>query len=1059
MFRRYFLPLAFLAISELVQAVTPLPSLGEPAVSPDHSEIAFVSGGDIWTVPSKGGEARLLVSHPATESRPLYSPDGTKLAFTSTRTGAGDIYVLTLGTGELKRLTYTETPDLLDNWSHDGQWLYFSSAVNEIAGNNDIFRVNVNGGTPLEIVSERFYNEFRGAPSPDGKQVAYVAKGLSFAQWWRHGHSHLDESEIWMKDITQKGKYQRIVEEDAKQGWPMWSADGHALFYMSDRIGAENVFRQALDGRSASRQVTKFTDGRLLWPSISYDGKEIVFERNFTIWKLDAKSGTTELVPIILRGAVPSPEITHQQVTQFTALTLSPDGKKVALVAHGEIFAASAKDGGEAIRITRTAAPKSSVHWSSDSNKLIYVSARNGHEQIFEYDVTKTTERQLTNAGEDDEEPTYSPDGKLLAFVRGDRELHVLNLATVSDQRLATGDLQDPTIAWSPDSKYIAYPTNGTKAFRNVNIVAAAGGAAQPVSFLANGETADRISWSPDTKYLLFDTAQRTEPSQIARVDLTPHLPKFREDQFRDLFKNDKTTPENPPAKPGATSGDIPKKTEPVHVVFEGIRNRLTILPLGFDAHEPVISPDGKILVFAALNGNQINLYSYSLDELSKEPAVPRQLTSTSTPKRDYQFSPDSKELYYLDGGRIQVIQVETHTPKPLNVTAALDVNFDADKIAAFEEGWALLNKRFYDSKFHGQDWQHLHDVYAPYVAGSRNPVEMRRVVNLMIGELNASHSGISGPSLPAPNPVGRIGLRFEREPYEAGKGLVIREVLPLTPAALEGTIKAGEILLAVDGEPVGPQTNLDSLLENKVDRRVVLQIGALQIGAANAAQKRDAIVRPISLTAENGLVYRSWVEANRAYVERISDGKLGYVHMADMGSSSLTQLYIDLDVQNQTKQGVVIDIRDNRGGFVNGYALDVFTRKNYLTMTPRGSSPAPSRAALGQRALGLPTVLLTNQGSLSDAEDFTEGYRTLKLGKVVGEPTAGWIIYTDGRQLIDGSVIREPFIRIQGADGKTMEMNPRPVDVPVERLAGESEQGKDSQLERAAKELLSELR
>jgi C-terminal processing protease CtpA/Prc len=234
----------------------------------------------------------------------------------------------------------------------------------------------------------------------------------------------------------------------------------------------------------------------------------------------------------------------------------------------------------------------------------------------------------------------------------------------------------------------------------------------------------------------------------------------------------------------------------------------------------------------------------------------------------------------------------------------------------------------------------------------------------------------------------------------------------------------------------------------------VVLKISSSS-GPSNA---RDAVVRPVSIAVEKGLLYRAWVEANRAYVEKISGGKLGYVHLQDMSSQSLAQLYIDLDVQNQTRQGVVVDVRDNNGGFVNEYALDVFTRKDYLTMTPRGGTPEPARAALGQRALGLPTILVTNQDSLSDAEDFTQGYRALHLGKVVGEPTAGWIIYTGGTQLIDGSVLRIPSVRIQAYDGQDMEGHPRPVDIFVERMPGDSINGKDVQLDRAVKELLSEL-
>ena len=217
-------------------------------------------------------------------------------------------------------------------------------------------------------------------------------------------------------------------------------------------------------------------------------------------------------------------------------------------------------------------------------------------------------------------------------------------------------------------------------------------------------------------------------------------------------------------------------------------------------------------------------------------------------------------------------------------------------------------------------------------------------------------------------------------------------------------------------------------------------------------------IVQPVDSATESGLLYRAWVEENRTQVDKLSNGKLGYVHIADMSDRSLKQLYIDLDAQNEGKQGVVIDVRNNNGGYVNGYALDVFTRKNYLLMTTRGLPPAPSRQALGQRALGLPTILLTNESSLSDAEDFTEGYRSLHLGKVVGTPTAGWIIYTSGMGLIDGSSVRLPETRIQDLRGQTMEGHPRPVDVEVIRQPGETLDGRDSQLDKAVSELLGQL-
>jgi len=229
---------------------------------------------------------------------------------------------------------------------------------------------------------------------------------------------------------------------------------------------------------------------------------------------------------------------------------------------------------------------------------------------------------------------------------------------------------------------------------------------------------------------------------------------------------------------------------------------------------------------------------------------------------------------------------------------------------------------------------------------------------------------------------------------------------------------------------------------------------------ASTAAGKesREIAVRPINAQTEKALLYREWVEDKRAYVAKASGGKLGYVHMFDMGASSLAQLYVDLDPENHAREGVIVDVRHNNGGFVNPYAIDVFARRGYMTMTSRGGAESPARTVLGQRALEAPTALVTDQHSLSDAEDFTEGYRTLKLGPVIGEPTAGWIIYTSNVNLIDGSSLRLPSTMIRGSDGKVMEMNPRPVDVLVERPVGESYTGKDSQLDAAVKELLKRL-
>ena len=1050
-----------------------LPYFTEPAVSPDRSEIAFVSGGDIWTVPAAGGEARLLVSNPANESRPLYSPDGKRMAFISNRTGNGDVYVLTLDTGDLKRLTFDDILDQLDAWSRDGRWIYFSSTSRDIAGMNDIFRVSAEGGTPMQTSADRYANEYWAAPSPDGTAVAFTARGITSSQWWRKGHSHLDESEVWLMHDTAKPSYERITEGGAKEMWPMWNGEGRALFYVSDRSGAQNIWSRALQGQP--KQITKFKDGRVLWPNISYDGRLIVFEHDFAIWKLDTSSGQATEVQITRRGAPASPAVEHLTLTnQIQELQLSPDGKKVAFIVHGEIFAASAKDGGDAARITTSVAAESQINWSPDSRRICYVSNREGAPHLYLYDFTTNTEAQVTRDNAGDTTPRFSPDGKTIAFARGATELRALDAESKQERLLAKASLErQPFISerpfvWSPDSRWVAFTTVSGKLFRNAYVVSAAGGDAKPLSFLANS-FGNTISWSPDGTYILFDTGQRTEDFQVARVDLLPRTPRFREDQFRDLFKEETPKTLAPNRQPQETR---PQETRPasaeplpaeeqkkpnakqVEIVFDNIRQRLSLVPVGVDVDYQTISPDGKWLLVIASAAAQQNLYIYSLDELSREPAVARQLTSTPGGKRSAQFTPDSKEVFYLEQGRINVIPLDTRQARAIAVTAEMDVDFAREKLEAFRQAWTYLRDNFYDPSFHNVDWEAVRASYAPRIQGARTPDEMRRLIALMVGELNASHSGISGPFTGAQPATGRIGLSFDRAEYESTGRLRVTSVLPLSPAALAGNIKPGDYLLAVDGAQINARTNLDELLSFKVNRRVALAVAS----SADGAGRRDVAVRPVNAGTEKALMYRKWVEDKRDYVARVSNGRLGYVHMFDMGAASLAQLYVDLDAENHSREGVVIDVRNNNGGFVNAYALDVFSRKPYLTMTPRGFGSVPARTALGQRSLEAPTILVTNQHSLSDAEDFTEGYRTMKLGKVVGEPTAGWIIYTSGAQLIDGSNLRIPFIKITASDGTLMELKPRPVDVPVVRPIGESYTGSDSQLDAAVRELLKQM-
>ncbi len=470
----------------------------------------------------------------------------------------------------------------------------------------------------------------------------------------------------------------------------------------------------------------------------------------------------------------------------------------------------------------------------------------------------------------------------------------------------------------------------------------------------------------------------------------------------------------------------------------------MQLLPIGVDVQSQALSPDGKTLLVSAVAAGQTNLYLFPLTDK----AVVRQLTHSAGDKNLPTWSPDGKTIYYLDGdGALQIVDASNGKETPLNVSAEFDEDWNRDKVQSFEQAWSAIRDFYADPHTNGVDWAAVRERYAPQIAGAQTPDEFRRLLAMMVGELNSSHSGVYPPS-PAKRTSGRLGLDFDRDAYERSGTLRITAVVPQSPAAISGRIRAGDDLLAVNGARIGSGTNLDAVLDNTIGKRVVLTI-------RSANGSRDVAVQPVNYATAMELRYRAWVEANRETVLRESGGRLGYVHMPDMSADSLARLYQDLNVTDYGKDGVVVDVRSNEGGFVNAYALDVFGRRPYLRMYPRNMPAVAARTELGQRALEKPTVLMVNEETLSDGEDFTQGYRALHLGKVVGVPTAGWIIYTSAISLVDGSTFRLPFERVTTLGGQNMELHPRPVDVYVTRPVGSTA---DPQLHAAVQTLLRQV-
>ncbi|GAB4202904.1 MAG: S41 family peptidase [Roseiflexaceae bacterium] len=1111
------------------------PYMRTPVISPDGGRIAFVYAGDIWVVDAHGGDAERLTAHPAGHLAPRWSPDGERIAFTSGRTGTGDLYVLPLRGGEVRRVTYHDSVSTMEAWSHDGAQLFFSSYRGQQS--SAIYRVDAAGGTPVPWASQPYESLMHLSVAPDGQRLAF---NLVRDPWWRRGPNPYGGSEVWVaSNAPDASDFQRLCADYIGMNrWPVWSPDGAGLYLVSDRDGAENLYYQPLDS-GAVRQITHFHEGRLLWPSISADGRTVVFERDFGPWRMDVASGDCTPISVRLR---PDTKLTPVRVYGYTRelseLALAPDGKKVAFVARGEIFADFAdketdkeRRQGPSFRVTSTSFREHDIFWAPDSRRLAFISDRHGDGEVYLYDFVSRSETRLTadvtGTSAPRFNPQFSPDGRWIAYARGDEEIRLLEVATRNDRSFARAAFTYGThFAWSPDSHWLVYIAQDERLFSNLYIQQIDSTEARQITFLSNLAAYHPI-WAPNGLFIVFTTAQYRAESQIARVDLHPQPPQFREEEFEKLFGHDEraapreeTQPSqeqgmavDPPEAEGENEDEAPATEEPAPPTkplapdFEGIERRLRFLTqTQLDAAAHCISPDSRDLIFNATVAGKTNLWSLPLDE-PREDQPPRQLTAGSSVKSAAQFAPDGKSFYFLDGGQIAIRKFPGGDQSTLGVYAEVVVDFNQEKRQMFEECWRLLRDHFYDPTFRGLDWSAARAQFAPLAAGAQTSGDLVVVLNLMVGELRASHLG-AFPGGGA-SQDGYIGLLFDPVAQATEGRLRVAGVVPDSPAALAG-LKPGDELLAVNGVTLGPGINLDALLQRTVGRRVRLTIAESTKGTKDTngseheeqasnlkpqasgsakdtngseheeqasnlkpqasgskpqasslkpqASSREVAVRPVSAGMYSGLRYRAWVYANEAYVHRVSGGRLGYVHIRAMSYDAYQQFLADLDAEAHGKAGVVIDVRFNGGGHIATFILDVLARRSVLLTGFRNRPSADAAHISGNRVLNKPTVLVINEHSSSNTEMLTESYRRMGLGTVVGRPTAGAVIWTFEYTLLDGTRFRLPRFKVATPEGEDLEGTGRPPDVDVALPLGAAAHGRDPQLDTAVATLLAQI-
>lgn len=1051
-FVRLVLVLFTLLLAGLSSAAEPNSVLSAryPALSPDGRTIAFTYMGDLWTVPSSGGEARRLTVHEAEDILPQYSPDGAWILFSSRRYNNYDLFIIPAEGGAPRQITSHTADEFASGWFPKGDSVIFNSPAE---GLRDLYKVAVTGGTPVKLTGYPNEQEFNGRITSDGRHMIYN-NGSGYTRWWRRDLKAGRNVDIFLQDRTKTPFTSvRLTSDERYDLWPILNESRNEIYFVSCRGDWGQVYKMPSTGGEPTA-MTDFTGDGVTWLNANPQGTMLVFEQGAGLWLLDPADGTPRRVPITVRTDEPKNLIAEKTFDgNVEWYSLSPDGKKIAAVIWGEIYVIPAEKPKEGKQITFTTAREKHPVWGADSKTIYYSSDRSGNYDIYCADVTTGTETRLSGSPENELKPVVSPDGKHLAFYRGLDKIIRYDIAEGKETVWVTGNFLDLGIEanvdydWSPDSKWLTFAMAGPTYETNIFAVSL-DGALYDLSRTSgyNG----RPRFSADGKLVYYTSGVEDNPTTY-KIDLIPKPAEFFEATFDSLFADTGAAAASKEKKPAKDTAAAKAPSVVVTIDTSLIdQRRVKAFELPGTSESPVLTPDGKKFVFLAAVTGKPDIWSITTGD---DPEL-KQVTKNGKEKSNLIVTSDSKEVLYLEGGKIIRTAIADGASTPLGFKAKMTIDTRALYKQKFNEAWQMLNTYFYDPSFHGTDWAAVRDKYQPALDHIRTDAEFRNVVLEMLGELRASHlelySQEPGPS--SDITVGETGLLFDYAALDMQKRFRIARVLPESPAALAG-ISAGGYIQAIDGMPLSGDTDIYKLLAGTIGHRVKMTIADKPDGKG-----KEYDLKPVNRAAIMDLVYNDWVNSRRRMVDSLSGGTLAYLHIRSMGAEQLETFREQLVALGEPKEGLVIDVRDNPGGYIAVHLLEILFKEPYLIRTFRDFPPT-TETKMRSKSAEKPMILLTNNYSGSNAEIFAEGFRRLKLGKIVGEPTGSSVIGTGEYTLIDGQRIRRPSWGAYTMDKEDTDLLPRRPDIFVENLPDDFINGRDPQLVRAVSELLQEIK
>jgi tricorn protease len=1027
------------ALAALLVALTSIPFSGAqepirfgrtPDISPDGKLIAFSYLGDIWTVEAIGGVARPVTMHEAHDIAPVFSPDGRWLAFSSNRHGSYDVFVVPVQGGRPKRLTFDSAADIVNSWSPDGREILFASTRSTAYPPTfELYTVPVEGGRVRKITSAEGKE---GVFSPSGDQIAYV-RGPG--AWYRKGYHGSSNDDIWI--CNSDGTHNRqLTTFDGQDASPMWSADGHFIYYVSDCCSnpenpmAANIVRQDAAGKGPPQAVTFHKEDSVRRARLSANGEWIVYECGPDLWVVSVKEGNPRKLAIEVHADDKS---NTERIATFTRgaseFAVSPDEKHVAFVVHGEVFLMPIT-GGKATRLTDSPAFDHGITWSPDSRKIVFASDRSGREELFllesddpdHRDLTRAHQfkvKQLTDTPEAEVDASFSPDGRRIAFIRAGK------LWTMkpdgSDQKTVVDDVQVFDYDWSPDSKWIVYARQDGSFASELYITPAEGlrPGVKPKNITRYATYNGGVSWSQNGSKLAFISQRRQQPTMWVLSLKKPEAPGMFEGRAIEIDWDD------------------------VHLRVKQ--------PSPLPAEEGAISPDGRRVAFRSITSSGDDLWVANSDG-----GHLLRLTTGHLRPQQIQWSRRVPDLIYFrdSHGSLRTARATfPGEPSTIAFTAKMIIRRDEEFTEMFDQSWHALRESFYDPLLHGANWDAARAKYRPLVKHVALREDLYALISLMLGELNASHLGIGGPISTAEETTAELGLLFD-ESYR-GPGLRIAEILKRGPADRRGIgLRVGDIIRSIDRVELTRRVSLSAVLNDKVGETVTLEVSSDPAADPKDPKCwRNVEIVGASRDQVGALMYDRWVEQNARRVNELSNGKLGYIHIPSMDEDGVDRFLRALYSDNYDKEAIVLDVRYNGGGFTHDQILNYLGGREHTVFRQRdGSAGAVLRPF--DRKWSRPLVLLINNRSYSDAEIFPSAFRTLGLGKLVGEPTGGHVIGTSSVRLIDGSTFRVPRTGVFTVQGINMEKQGVVPDVRVAQQPDELARGIDRQLDKAVEVL-----